>query len=417
LHTNPSYALSCSLSHERTSHAQEQNSTADRVIIHPSLRRLKPSIEAAELSNDSDNSGVSAKPMGEDASASADKPVLLTRNIPLIDWHLKDFLPGILDQKAGSTKTDVCERYCAASLWTSSGLLQETGAEKIDTWMLLQGDEPAHVAKALKDLQHLKTPWMTGCEGTDGEWERQVFEALQQEVLGRFIFAILLSYIREKVMREPSSALEGFSLLSKKIRQWDAKTDEKRLEQQFLLKELCIGRRNEHLPSWAGVVTQMNLGKIVAQDLSLQCKLKFDDGSTEFMRRASYSIGRDPSNNRTTDEPTVSRKHCTLTLSKEFSCVMLEDTSTNGTFVNGNTVKCRSKALTWGDKVEVVRSNQVCLIFVAQGKCSLDREMVSALYACEFYCASPSLSDLPVFAESVLHCARNGTSQPSDPGR
>jgi hypothetical protein len=415
LHTNPSYALSCSLSHERTSHAQEQNSTADRVIIHPSLRRLK--IEAAELSNDSDNSGVSAKPMGEDASASADKPVLLTRNIPLIDWHLKDFLPGILDQKAGSTKTDVCERYCAASLWTSSGLLQETGAEKIDIWMLLQGDEPAHVAKALKDLQHLKNPWMTGCEGTDGEWERQVFEALQQEVLGRFIFAILLSYIREKVMREPSSALEGFSLLSKKIRQWDAKTDEKRLEQQFLLKELCIGRRNEHLPSWSGGVTQMNLGKIVAQDLSLQCKLKFDDGSTEFMRRASYSIGRDPSNNRTTDEPTVSRKHCTLTLSKEFSCVMLEDTSTNGTFVNGNSVKCRCKALTWGDKVEVVRSNQVCLIFVAQGKCSLDREMVSALYACEFYGASLSLSDLPVFAESVLHCARNGTSQPSDPGR
>jgi hypothetical protein len=40
LQTNPSYALSCSLSQERTSHAQEQNSTADRVIIHPSLRRL-----------------------------------------------------------------------------------------------------------------------------------------------------------------------------------------------------------------------------------------------------------------------------------------------------------------------------------------------------------------------------------------
>ena len=64
-------------------------------------------------------------------------------------------------------------------------------------------------------------------------------------------------------MREPSSALEGFTLLSETIRQWDAETDEMRLEQQFLLKELCIGRRNEHLPSWSGAVTQTRTQQVM----------------------------------------------------------------------------------------------------------------------------------------------------------
>jgi hypothetical protein len=151
----------------------------------------------------------------------------------------------------------VCERYCAASLWTSSGLVQEAQAEEIAGWLVLREDEPARVAKTFEDLKHLQEPWMQGREGTDGKWERQVLEDLQQGTLGRFIFAMLLQYVREKVMREPSRALEGFTLLSETIRQWDAETDEKRLERQFLLKELCIGRRSEHLPSWSGVVTQM----------------------------------------------------------------------------------------------------------------------------------------------------------------
>ena len=103
-------------------------------------------------------------------------------------------------------------------------------------------------------------------QGADGKWERQVLEALQMGTLGRFIFAMLLLYVREKVMREPSSALEGFRLLSETIRQWDAETDEKRLERQFLLKELCIGRRNEHLPSWSGVVTEVRTQQGMPED-------------------------------------------------------------------------------------------------------------------------------------------------------
>ena len=181
---------------------------------------------------------------------------MLTTNASSIDRHLQAFLPGILDQEDSVTAMDVCERYCAASLWTSSGLVQEAQAEKIAGWLVLREDEPARVVKAFEDLKHLQEPWMQGREGTDGKWERQVLEALQLGTLGRFIFAMLLLYVREKVIREPSSALEGFTLLSETIRQWDAETDEKRLEQQLLLKELCIGRRNEHLPSWSGDVTQ-----------------------------------------------------------------------------------------------------------------------------------------------------------------
>jgi hypothetical protein len=193
----------------------------------------------------------------------SDEPRLLTTNASSIDWQLREFLPGILDQEDSGSAMDVCERYCAASLWTSSGLVQEAQAEKIADWLSLREDERARVVKAFEDLKPLQEPWMQGREGTDGKWERQVLEALQLGTLGRFIFAMLLLYVREKVIGEPSRALEGFTLLSETIRQWDAETDEQRLERQFLLKELCIGRRNEHLPSWSGVVTQMRTHQVM----------------------------------------------------------------------------------------------------------------------------------------------------------
>jgi hypothetical protein len=186
----------------------------------------------------------------------SDEHRLLTTNASSIDRHLREFLPGILDRQNSPCLNSV-GRYCAASLWTSSDLVQETEAKDIARWLVLREDERACVVKAFGDLKHLQEPWMQGREGTDGKWERQVLEALQLGTLGRFIFAMLLSYIREKVIREPSSALEGCRLLSETIQDWDAETDEKRLEQRLLLKELCIGRRNEHLPSWSGGVTKM----------------------------------------------------------------------------------------------------------------------------------------------------------------
>ena len=217
------------------------------------------------------DSGVRAALVKSKSQQESDEPRLLTTNASSIDRHLQAFLPGILDQEDSVTAMDVCERYCAASLWTSSGLVQEAQAEKIARWLVLREDEPARVAETFADLKHLQEPWMQGREGTDGKWERQVREALQLEKLGGFIFAMLLSYIREKVVKEPSRALEGFKLLSDIIRQWDAETDEKRLERQFLLKELCIGRRNEHLPSWSGDVTQIRTQQVMPPKTDKAC--------------------------------------------------------------------------------------------------------------------------------------------------
>jgi hypothetical protein len=142
-----------------------------------------------------------------------------TTNAPSIDMHLRDFLPG--NQKKSSMNMDVCECYCAASLWNSSGLLsEEKSREKIARRLgLRENEDAACVGKAFEELQHLQEPWMQEREGTDGEGERQVFEALQLETLGKFIFSMLLSYIRKKVKREPSGTLDGFKLLLEAIRQ------------------------------------------------------------------------------------------------------------------------------------------------------------------------------------------------------
>jgi hypothetical protein len=80
---------------------------------------------------------------------------------PSIDMHLRDFLPG--NQKESSMKMDVCECYCAASLWNSSGLLPEPKSrEKIARRLGLRKDEPARVGKAFEELLHLQKPWMQG---------------------------------------------------------------------------------------------------------------------------------------------------------------------------------------------------------------------------------------------------------------
>jgi hypothetical protein len=173
-----------------------------------------------------------------------------------LDDLLKRFTPDILE-KASSTSTEhACEHYYAASLWTASGLLQDTSAEKIATWLQLNKEDSVFVQGTYAALKHLQEPWLRGDAGANGEWETQVFEMLQFEALGPFVFGILLSHIRDTTEAEPSSALEKFTLLSETIQKWDTDTDDKRLERQFLLKELCIGRRDAQLPTWSGAVTK-----------------------------------------------------------------------------------------------------------------------------------------------------------------
>jgi hypothetical protein len=171
-----------------------------------------------------------------------------------LDDLLKRFTPDMLEKASSTTAEHVCERYYAASLWTGSGLLQDTSAEKLATWLRLNKEDSVLVQDTCAALKHLQEPWLRGVAGANGEWEKQVFEMLKFEAFGPFVFGILLSHIRDKMKMEPSSALEGFTLLSETIHQWDADTDDKRLERQFLLKELCIGRRDQQLPTWSGAV-------------------------------------------------------------------------------------------------------------------------------------------------------------------
>ena len=188
--------------------------------------------EEQENEKEQEESGINDDLVHSQSLEESGEPRFATK-APSIDMHLRDFLPG--NQKESRMKMDVCECYCAASLWNSSGLLPEPKSrEKIARRLGLRKDEPARVGKAFEELLHLQKPWMQGREGTDGEWERHVFEALQLEVLGRFIFSMLLSYIRKKVKRDPSGALDGFKLLFEAIRQWDADTHERCLEQHLL---------------------------------------------------------------------------------------------------------------------------------------------------------------------------------------
>ena len=112
----------------------------------------------------------------------------------------------ICTKNAIRERKSVSKHYCSASLWTSSGLLQETSAD-IAEWLKLLGDAKVPFENTLEALKHLQEPWIGGYAGTHGEWERQVVEALQLESLGRFIFAMLLSYIREKIKSEISRSL------------------------------------------------------------------------------------------------------------------------------------------------------------------------------------------------------------------
>jgi len=116
--------------------------------------------------------------------------VLLTAHVPVLHESLQHFTPGILEE-ASRTQNEACERYCAASLWANSGLFQETSAEKIAAWLQLRSVESERVATDCQALKHLREPWVRGGLKNSGEWEKQVFEMLQYETLGRFIFAML----------------------------------------------------------------------------------------------------------------------------------------------------------------------------------------------------------------------------------
>ena len=180
------------------------------------------------------------------------RPELLAARVHLLDKCLQDFTPDSLDRPVGAEKVAVCELYCAASLWRGSDLLQKTHDDKIADWLGLRKDESARAAESLHALTRLRPPWI---EGADGEWESQVCDTLELESLGRFAFGMLLSDVRDKMRHDPGRATQGLTALAERIRRWAPDAAAEKLEKELLLKELCIGRREEPLPSWSGAVT------------------------------------------------------------------------------------------------------------------------------------------------------------------
>jgi len=96
-------------------------------------------------------------------------------------------------------------------------------------------------------------------------------------------------------------------------------------------------------------------------------KLKFDDGKLINVPGEKFSIGRNDTNNLKTENTTVSGNHCHLICKEGSAVVTLHDRSMRGTIVGGEKVggkgksECIIKTLQWGDRVEIVKDDKVCL--------------------------------------------------------
>jgi hypothetical protein len=185
------------------------------------------------------------------------------------------FTPSELDGFHGRSQLlrDKMTNFCAAKLWTSSGLTTLNGNQSLSALMMLSDSQSTHAHHLLTSLQALTTPWIQN--GGENRLDRVFGEVMRLKTLGRFFFATFLSHIRDQVRRNPGEWRKGQSLLEKEIQRWkplppslETKVVGKeevlerrvggnweKLERRFLLKEMRIGRRCVHLPTWSGHVS------------------------------------------------------------------------------------------------------------------------------------------------------------------
>jgi hypothetical protein len=137
---------------------------------------------------------------------------------------------------------------CSTQLWSNSGLIQELDMrEWLNNLKKLERDD---ATKAFTALTTLQEQWFQGCGRKDRMWELKVKEALERETLtGRFIFGMLLSYIRLSIERAPDSAMEDLSVLGSEIEHLNQMSNKQDIEKMFLLKELRICRSARELPT------------------------------------------------------------------------------------------------------------------------------------------------------------------------
>ena len=164
----------------------------------------------------------------------ADRPDL---SLEALDHALTLFTPSSQGNSlptldVHNVKPNALLRYCVERLWSDAGLIQAPEIE---------GSEFEEAAEKFRALRSLNGPWFEGCRAKSGVWEKEVVGALRTRTLGRFVFGMLLSYIKNQVARVYEGAMEALGALGKEIQAWDCEKDlEKQLERNFLLKELRI---------------------------------------------------------------------------------------------------------------------------------------------------------------------------------
>jgi len=142
--------------------------------------------------------------------------------------------------------------YCAAIMWGKSGLIQH---EDIFKRLSLSDLQSVAAHKVIADLLALKEPWINEFRKDDGSWEEAVCNVMQDLRLGRLFFSIMLQYIQDSFQSHSDTAMKKLQQLKDKIEQWQPHNAEEHLERSFLLKELRIGCRSQHFPTWTGLVS------------------------------------------------------------------------------------------------------------------------------------------------------------------
>jgi len=113
------------------------------------------------------------------------------------------FTPSSLDGFDGHSQLlrDKMTNFCAAKLWTSSGLTTLNGNQSLSALMMLSDSQSTHAHHLLTSLQALTTPWIQN--GGENRLDRVFGEVMRLKTLGRFFFATFLSHIRDQVRRNP----------------------------------------------------------------------------------------------------------------------------------------------------------------------------------------------------------------------
>ena len=102
------------------------------------------------------------------------------------------FTPSELDGFHGRSQLlrDKMTNFCAAKLWTSSGLTTLNGNQSLSALMMLSDSQSAQAQHLFASLQALTTPWIHN--GGENRLDRVFREVMRLKTFGRFFFATLL---------------------------------------------------------------------------------------------------------------------------------------------------------------------------------------------------------------------------------